>query len=58
MSPSPRNPAGLDGRSQFRLFAGQGVFVDAVLGRRAFVNVPDKSWLRIVDLAKGRVVGR
>ncbi len=49
---------GPDGRRQFRLFAGQGVFVDAVLGRRAFVNVPDKSWLRIVDLATGRVVGR
>jgi hypothetical protein len=51
----------LAGKKRFRLFKGEEVFVEQVYGRRAFVNVSrvvQPSPLRVVDLRKGRVVGR
>jgi hypothetical protein len=49
-------PYSLDGERRFALFEGRDVWVEQVVGRRAYVNAGPAP-LRVVDLARGRVIG-
>lgn len=48
---------GPDGARRFQLFGRQAVWVEQLVGERAFVRVGDSSVLRVVNLASGRVLG-
>jgi hypothetical protein len=45
-----------DGKQRFHVFAGQPVYIAAIVGRYAYVAASDLMRFRVVDTANGRVV--
>lgn len=49
---------GPDGIQSFHLFPGRQVWVDHVIGKRAYVGALSWKRLRVVDLSTGKVIGK